>query len=1043
MRPIYLEMVNIGPFVKRTRIELKTIEEDGLFLISGPTGSGKSFIFDAICYSLYGKTPSGRERNMASDHAGPGDRPVIKFCFEVGDERYLVERTLEHEAFKQRGTGTKVEKEIASLSILTENSGDHHGWKKKVLSSGKNDVPRKINGILGLEIEQFARVMMIPQGEFRELLKADTEKREGLLSKLFDSIIYDRIAKGFDQKNKALRKRIAEAGTRSRTVMESIIENLELEEGPGEGITFKDWSDSLMIDLEERLSDVSKKEVNAHNEWEMSLKVLEKARDILRTETGISNTLEKKRIMEEKEKIDIQPLRNKIDLDRKASRFRADVKTIKDATLELKTFEEQKVKFEDRINILEKKHRSEEERFIAELPSKENEISRYHGRIDNLSSFLPSIKEIDSTRKEIQRLSQEKKIAQKDMDDRKKKITELDQNRSNMQKEVYSLSREEDPVALDKIVRTGRDLISIIKEYEKVQGDVARVKEGLEALKTTFKKSETTHKELMTRRESSIAGELAQSLETGRKCPVCGSKDHPSPRKTSSEDVTSAMIKRSFKGVESRRKELKDAQVSLAELETRLNGLSKRRKNIVADLPMLGEKDERSLTEIISDHQERINISRERDEKEKVLKKGLQSADIRLRELREGIEPISLKLNEVRTELAAQRSRLDERKRSVIELDFDMEAPDLAVKILDEIHHSKEKARGLKTSIETERETLKQMELEIERLTGSCKNIISSIAGLKEKVSRSERDILTVLRETHDEDLRTIHDVEAALMDEGELIEMNRIVKGHDEKMVSCLTTLKDLEEHRTKLGTDLDITDGDDLKFHEDMERELKEVWESLNKRKAAIEKDLDYTRRQLETIQRTSKEMERIDKELRTVGRVTDQVRGLSTPRMSLERFFLSQRFEEVLVSSNQRLKELSGGRFHLSRADEMEQGKRAKVGLDLNVYDNYTGQERPANTLSGGQMFLSSLALALGLADVVQSRSGGIRMDALFIDEGFGSLDEETLQIALKVLSELREGRMVGVISHVGELKRQIRTGFEVEPSPSGSIIRTIHG
>lgn len=113
----------------------------------------------------------------------------------------------------------------------------------------------------------------------------------------------------------------------------------------------------------------------------------------------------------------------------------------------------------------------------------------------------------------------------------------------------------------------------------------------------------------------------------------------------------------------------------------------------------------------------------------------------------------------------------------------------------------------------------------------------------------------------------------------------------------------------------------------------------------------------------------------------------------------------------------------------------------GLDINVYDNYTGQERPANTLSGGQMFLSSLALALGLADVVQSRSGGIRMDTLLIDEGFGSLDEETLQTALKVLSELREGRMVGVISHVGELKRQIRSGFEVVPSTTGSTIKTI--
>ncbi|MCK5774004.1 MAG: hypothetical protein KAH57_09485 [Thermoplasmata archaeon] len=216
---------------------------------------------------------------------------------------------------------------------------------------------------------------------------------------------------------------------------------------------------------------------------------------------------------------------------------------------------------------------------------------------------------------------------------------------------------------------------------------------------------------------------------------------------------------------------------------------------------------------------------------------------------------------------------------------------------------------------------------------------------------------------------------------------------------------------------------------------------WQVATQRKATAESDLKWTRGQLEKVEKTSEGIQEMEKVQKVVGRLSMQVKGLSNPRMSLERFFLAQRFEEVLISSNVRLKVLSGGRFLLRRADEAEGGRRAKVGLDLDVYDNYTGQERPANTLSGGQMFLSSLALALGLADVVQSRSGGIRMDALFIDEGFGSLDDETLQTALKVLSELREGRMVGVISHVGELKRQIRSGFEVVPSPTGSVVRSI--
>ncbi|MCI0481354.1 MAG: SMC family ATPase, partial [Candidatus Dadabacteria bacterium] len=172
-----------------------------------------------------------------------------------------------------------------------------------------------------------------------------------------------------------------------------------------------------------------------------------------------------------------------------------------------------------------------------------------------------------------------------------------------------------------------------------------------------------------------------------------------------------------------------------------------------------------------------------------------------------------------------------------------------------------------------------------------------------------------------------------------------------------------------------------------------------------------------------------------------ISDQVKGNGRPKISLERFFLAQRFEEVLIEANMRLRKLSEGRFDLKREDEVKTGGGAKVGLDIIVCDNLTGTERPANTLSGGQMFLTSLALALGLADVVQARSGGIRMDALFIDEGFGSLDDETLQIALKVLSELRRGRMVGVISHVPELKRQIPQRIEVTAGRDGSTVEMI--
>ncbi|MCK5773101.1 MAG: SMC family ATPase, partial [Thermoplasmata archaeon] len=199
MKPSWLEMENIGPFVKRTRVDLDSIEDGGLFLISGPTGSGKSFIFDSICYALYGKTPSGRDKNLRSDHAPIGEDPIIRFCFQVGDIRYLVERTLE--APRKSGGATNRPEKASLVKLIPDGSG---GYGKEVVASKKSDVKVEVTRILGLEMEQFSRVMMIPQGEFRELLRADTDKREVLLRQLFNSLLYKDITDSIDSRSKKL-----------------------------------------------------------------------------------------------------------------------------------------------------------------------------------------------------------------------------------------------------------------------------------------------------------------------------------------------------------------------------------------------------------------------------------------------------------------------------------------------------------------------------------------------------------------------------------------------------------------------------------------------------------------------------------------------------------------------------------------------------------------------------------------------------------------------------------------------------------------------
>ncbi|MEA3559646.1 MAG: AAA family ATPase, partial [Candidatus Thermoplasmatota archaeon] len=338
MKPLYLEMESIGPFVNKVRIDLGSIEEGGLFLICGPTGSGKSFIFDAMCYALYGKTPSGREKNLKSDYSKVGDEPRIEFCFQLGEKRYLAERTLEHDAPKRDG-GYVTRPEKASLSLLIPDKGNLEGYRSKVLASRKREVQKKAVEIIGLEMEQFSRVMMIPQGEFRELLKADTDRREGLLRKLFDSYLYVKVADEFEKRTKRLRRDIGVGGTKSDTMIVSMIETLSLDSNPGDGLTFAEWSQNVIDGLDMKKKETVKDEEDRHERWNTSRKTLEKAKAVYRTNLDLEEALKRKAELERKEKKDIGEIKRKLDLHKRASSFVPDLGSLDHVANDIKPLE--------------------------------------------------------------------------------------------------------------------------------------------------------------------------------------------------------------------------------------------------------------------------------------------------------------------------------------------------------------------------------------------------------------------------------------------------------------------------------------------------------------------------------------------------------------------------------------------------------------------------------------------------------------------------------------------------------------------------------
>ena len=316
------------------------------------------------------------------------------------------------------------------------------------------------------------------------------------------------------------------------------------------------------------------------------------------------------------------------------------------------------------------------------------------------------------------------------------------------------------------------------------------------------------------------------------------------------------------------------------------------------------------------------------------------------------------------------------------------------------------------------------------QLEGQQKAIKMSIKESKEGLMKMERDLAKKLRSSQ---FTTMDNLKAAMLSEDDLTGIDEGIKAFDkrksENAGSIATTKKDLEEKT--------LPDLVKLEFNEAEKKQAMDGALQLLTRKRESEKGYASTITAIEEIERETKA---IEEELTLLGLLADQVAGKIPPKVSLERFFLAQRLEEVLIAASQRMKVLSNNRFILRR-EELGKTDAAKAGLDLKVFDSHTGQERPVVSLSGGQMFLASLSMALGLAEVVQQRSGGVNLEALFIDEGFGSLDEETMQLALKVINELRADRMVGIISHVGELKDQIKERIEVTATDKGSHVNLV--
>lgn len=899
MRPLNLTMSAFGPYAGETTIDFTALGTQGLYLITGDTGAGKTTIFDAITFALYGE-PSGSHRTSAmlrSKYAKENTKTFVQLQFSYHGKEYTVKRNPEYMRPKLHGEGLTKENAYAELIC-----GDQ-------IYTKVTEVNQKLCEIIGLDRAQFTQVAMIAQGDFLKLLLASTNDRIEIFRQIFDTGQYERLQNEIWQDYKKLYGECQD-------LQKSIDQYIEGTEYPSDS----EASEEIVPDTEE-WSRMKERHMAAE-----VIPVLEKMieRDRLQLE---EREQQGQRCRKQAEEISIRITKGEEQQRRQRS---------------LEEKEQQKNEKEEELAVIERK-RNEAEKSMPQIELLTGKIARYEGELPRYEELEDLQKEFADSGEQQKEWERECQTCQEELAEREKAIQEYrverdsllsaEKDQADVQHEWEITNREKEELA--RLQREQKELEKLQKKYGKA------VEEYLSAKDTAFRQRQK-YEQMKETYLDQQAGVLAATLEKGKPCPVCGSTEHPSPAMCDGGAPDKAAL---------------DAAEQLSK---RAEEDRDRKSNEAAAQKATCEEKEKQLSAALgSEEYEEVLAVRQKENAA-----ALRELDARKRELEQKYkryEELLQKLPEAENEQKKQR---------------------------EQIHK-------LGTEIASIRSRRDELEKQKDKLAADLS--FDSGKALQNEIRRmqKEKEELEAARREAEEAYQEIRKIQHTL--EGEI------------------QTLK--EQQKSDEPIDL----GKEREQREELlqqEGENKEQCEICRRR-------LDKNESALSGIRKKQEELERKEERCQWLKALNDTANGRNgeNGKIRLETYVQMAYFDRILIQANLRFERMTNGQYTLIRQKDII-SRRSQAGLDLDVMDHYNGSVRSVNSLSGGEAFKASLALALGMADEIQASSGGIQLDTMFIDEGFGSLDEESLQQAIRVLSELGEGRrLVGIISHVQELKNRI--------------------
>lgn len=912
MRPLNLEISAFGPYAGRVVLDMTRLPENGLYLICGDTGAGKTTIFDAISFALFGE-PSGENRtagSLRSQYAAPEQPTYVKMDFLYRGEVYHIERNPGYVRAKRKGDGLTEEKPNA---VLERPDG--------VQISGVKPVTRAVEQLLGLERDQFARIAMIAQGDFMKLLLAGTQERGEILRRLFAT-----------EKFARLQERLSDEARRAKAVyaegMQALVQGVQALQLPQE-------------DVAPELCRLVAEFVAAGGSGDVApLLAAQKAQN--RQDADMARELAKSA---EAEDAELGAVLGRLELAKQAAGNRRILLQKTDEIAKLQADEQRAQQ-----NVQEQKELMPEQRQAAD---RANELAAQRPLYQEYEKALAAFNAAD---RELKYKEQVQRIKLDNQEKLAKNLTETEEKLAPLA-DVDEQKHKVD-MGLEKLRQDIKDL----EDRQQEAGEQQQRYDEWQQLRRHFVRENKLYEEAKRRYDqaesayfAAQAGHLAKKLQPGDPCPVCGSCEHPAPAKVQE----GAVDKQELDRLDNERQNLRDKATGLVE-QGKLaaqhfnEGVAKLAAVLGAGLP--GEADEQArvvwLDEAVRQLGEKLVTAKEQQKRQEHQQRRLgQAATMRdsLQQKREqlngDLQKLAVDLQEMAADVAAAANQLKNAQIRAAEakarLQFvDMQALELAIR------HEQKRA---------------------DELAAAKVAADEALVGIRQKLAAAQSAKDTLVGQLQNAPADSVEDLQAT---------EEKLRARRDDMQAGCNLLRNRCEQNMRQLNRLVEIdADG-----------------------KAAAER-------------------------YGWLKGLADVASGANGDRLPFETYIQQTYFEQIIDMANLRFLGMTDGQYELVRCREVGD-MRAKSGLELDVIDHLNGSERSVKTLSGGEAFKASLSLALGLADVIQANAGGIRLDTMFVDEGFGSLDEKSLGQAIRILAELSGGgRLVGIISHVGELKDRI--------------------